>query len=114
MIRSKKYRVVTGSVGGLSLGLNYVRAHYIGIPEINISVISTTMLGLCLLVVLFTTLVQRWEDNFDSMPWKNLQHSPKTWLICPFTGKLGAYPFVKIAVTITSISQTTHKHQFGA
>ena len=111
MISLKRCCVVTGSVGGLSLGLNYVRAHYIGIPEINISVISTTMLGLCLLVVLFTTLVQRWEDNFDSMPWKSLQHSAKTRLICPFTGKLGAYDPIKIAV---AVRQPTHKHQFGA
>ena len=78
---------VTGSVGGLSLGLKYVRAHYIGIPEINISVLSTSMLGMSLLVLLFMTLVQRWEDNFDSLPWTSLQHNAKTRLICPFTGK---------------------------
>ena len=78
---------VTGSVGGLSLGLKYVRAHYIRIPEINISVVSTSMLGMCLLVLLFMTLVQRWEDNFDSLPWTSLQHSAKTRLICPFTGE---------------------------
>ena len=78
---------VTGSVGGLSLGLKYVRAHYIGIPEINISVVSTSMLGMCLLVLLFMTLVQRWEDNFDSLPWTSLQHNAKTRLICPFTGE---------------------------
>ena len=77
---------VTGSVGGLSLGLKYVRAHYIGVPEINISVVSTSMLGMSLLVVLYTTMVQRWEDNFDTLPWKSLQQSAKTRLICPFTG----------------------------
>lgn len=78
---------VTGSVGGLSLGLKYVRAHYIGIPEINISVVSTSMLGISLSVLVFMTLIQRWEDNFDSLPWKSLQHSAKTRLICPFTGE---------------------------
>ena len=78
---------VTGSVGGLSLGLKYVRAHYIGIPEINISVLSTSMVGMCLFVLLFMTLIQRWEDNFESLPWKSLQHTAKTRLICPFTGE---------------------------
>ncbi len=114
MSSSKKCCAVTGSVGGLSLGLNYVRAHYIGIPEINISVISTTMLGMCLLVVLFTTLVQRWEDNFDSMPWKSLQHSAKTRLICPFTGKLDACISVERASAITSGSQTIPEQNFAA
>ncbi|CAL5229982.1 g13414 [Coccomyxa viridis] len=32
------------------------------------------------------TLIQRWEDNFESLPWKSLQHTAKTRLICPFTG----------------------------
>ena len=77
---------VTGSVGGLSLGLRYVRAHYIGVPEIDISVFSTTMLGVCVLSLMYTTLVKRWDDNFSSLPWKSLQHSAKTRLICPFTG----------------------------
>ena len=77
---------VTGSVGGLSLGLRYIRAHYIGVPEINISVISTSMLGACVMLALYMTLIQRWEDNFDALPWRSLQHNAKTRLICPFTG----------------------------
>lgn len=78
--------LITGSVCGLSLGLKYVRAHEIGIPEISVSVFSTSMVGVCLLLLLYMNVVSRWEDNFDTWPWKQ-QNPAKSNLYCPFTGE---------------------------
>ena len=78
--------LISGSIGGLSLGLKYVRAHIIGVPEINISTFSTVMLGVCVCLMLYLNLVNRWEDNFDSLPWKQQQNTPREKLLCPFTG----------------------------
>lgn len=77
--------LISGSIAGLSLGLKYVRAHEIGIPEVNMSVFSTSMVGVSLLLLFYINVINRWEDNFDAWPWKQ-QNSAKSKLYCPFTG----------------------------
>jgi hypothetical protein len=79
--------LLSGSIAGLSLGLKYVRAYVIGIPEISISSCSTVILGICVLLLLYINLINRWEDNFDSLPWKKQQSAAKAGLSCPFTGR---------------------------
>ncbi|KAK9908128.1 hypothetical protein WJX75_002978 [Coccomyxa subellipsoidea] len=44
------------------------------------------MLGVSLLLLLYMNVVRRWEDNFDTWPWKQ-QNSAKSKLYCPFTGE---------------------------
>ncbi len=102
--------LICGSISGLSLGLKYVRAHEIGIPEVNISVFSTSMLGVSLLLLLYMNVVRRWEDNFDTWPWKQ-QNSAKSKFYCPFTGLafLVRLLFVK-ELDILHISHHSHSH----
>ena len=79
--------VLSGSISGLSMGFTYARAHIASMPEICITVVSTIVTAACLALLLHINLLQRWEDNFDSLPWRQQSLStgqPSTF--CPFTG----------------------------
>ena len=79
--------ILSGSISGLSLGIRSVWATTIGMPEICITAISTIVIAACLALLLYINLLQRWENNFDSLPWKQLSHPMgKPSAFCPFTG----------------------------
>ena len=76
-----------GCVSGLAFGVRHVWAGRTGMAEICTTVLSTTMLGLCVMLVLYVNLMRRLEDNFESLPWKRRSaEGSHPAAICPFTG----------------------------